>query len=72
VAENLVESRAETGEGQVAPEQYQIFGLYVIKEWPAQKVAEACGVSVDQVYLAKHRVSAVVQNEIKRLETKLL
>jgi RNA polymerase sigma-70 factor (ECF subfamily) len=40
----------------------------VRKEWPAQKVAEQLGVSIGQVYLARHRVSAVLKKEIKSLE----
>jgi RNA polymerase sigma-70 factor (ECF subfamily) len=40
----------------------------VRKEWPAQKVAERLGVNIGQVYLARHRVGAVLRKEIKALE----
>jgi RNA polymerase sigma-70 factor (ECF subfamily) len=43
----------------------------VIKEWPVKKVAGTLGVSPGQVYLAKHRVSALVKKEIANLETKM-
>jgi RNA polymerase sigma-70 factor (ECF subfamily) len=53
------------------PQKYQIFDFYVNKEWPAEKVASTFGVSVDQVYLAKHRVTELIKAEVKRLETEM-
>lgn len=53
---------------RVDPQKYQIFDLYVNKEWTPAKVATAFGISVDQVYLAKHRVSEAIKEEVKRLE----
>jgi RNA polymerase sigma factor (sigma-70 family) len=54
------------------PRKYQIFDLYVNKAWPSEKVAAALGVSVDQVYLAKHRTTEMIKEEIKRLEQKMI
>jgi hypothetical protein len=34
-------------------------------------VAKAFGISVDQVYLAKHRVTEMIKAEVKRLETEM-
>jgi RNA polymerase sigma factor (sigma-70 family) len=48
--------------------QYQIFDLLVIKEWPPADVARSLGVSLANVYVTKHRISAAVKKEIKRLE----
>ena len=53
---------------KVDPKQYQIFDCYVLKEWPAQKVAAELGVSVAQVYLAKHRIAALLKKELKAAE----
>jgi pimeloyl-ACP methyl ester carboxylesterase len=53
------------------PEKYQIFDLYVIKEWPVRDVTGTLHVSAAQVYLAKLRVSRMVQAEIRRLESKV-
>jgi DNA-directed RNA polymerase specialized sigma24 family protein len=53
------------------PQRYQIFDFYVNKEWPPEKVAKAFGISVDQVYLAKHRVTEMIKAEVKRLETEM-
>jgi hypothetical protein len=40
----------------------------VRKEWPALKVAARLGVNIGQVYLARHRVSALLKKEIKTME----
>jgi RNA polymerase sigma-70 factor (ECF subfamily) len=53
------------------PQKYQIFDFYVNKEWPAEKVAAKFGVSVDQVYMAKHRVTEMIKEEVKRLEKEM-
>src|SRR4051812_29068 len=50
------------------PQKYQIFDFYVRKEWSAEKVAATFGVSVDQVYLEKHRLTEMVKEEVKRME----
>src|SRR5580765_547100 len=66
--ENVFEAAIARVKKKVEPKQFQIFDCYVRKEWPAQKVAERLGVNVGQVYLARHRVSAVLKKEIKALE----
>src|SRR6266404_8087350 len=66
--ENLFEAAIARAKKKVDHRQFQIFDCYVRKEWPAQKVADQLGVSVGQVYLARHRVSAVLKKEIKALE----
>jgi RNA polymerase sigma-70 factor (ECF subfamily) len=53
---------------KVKPAQYQVFDLYVIKEWPVNKVAETLGIKASQVYLIKHRVSRLLQEELALLE----
>jgi len=55
---------------QVAFKQFQMFDLYVVKERPAREVAQALGVAVAQVYLAKHRISALVKHELTQLKTR--
>ena len=66
--ENLVEAAITRVKKQVEPKQFQIFDCYVRKEWPAQKVAERLRVNVGQVYLARHRVGALLKKEIRALE----
>ncbi|PYI98816.1 MAG: RNA polymerase subunit sigma [Verrucomicrobia bacterium] len=66
--ENLFEAAVARVKKKIEPKQFQIFDCYVRKEWPAQKVAERLGVNVGQVYLARHRVGALLKKEIKALE----
>jgi RNA polymerase sigma-70 factor (ECF subfamily) len=54
----------------VAPKQFQMFDLYVLKERPAAEVARALDTTVAQVYLAKHRVSALVKKELTQLQAR--
>jgi len=66
--ENLFGAAIARVKKKVDPKQFQIFDCYVRKEWPAQKVAQRLGVNVGQVYLARHRVGALLKKEIKVLE----
>jgi RNA polymerase sigma factor (sigma-70 family) len=66
--ENLFEAAITRVKKKVEPKQFQIFDCYVRKEWPAQKVAARLGVNVGQVYLARHRIGALLKKEIKALE----
>jgi RNA polymerase sigma-70 factor (ECF subfamily) len=67
---NLVDAALERVKRKVSPKQYQIFYLHVLKRFPAAEVARTLGVNIAQVYLAKHRVAALVKKEIKYLETR--
>src|SRR4029453_7320571 len=66
--DNLLEAAIARVKRKIDPKQFQIFDCYVRKEWPAQKVAERLRVSVGQVYLARHRVAALLKKEIKTLD----
>ncbi len=54
---------------QVRPEHYQLFDLYALQKWPIRKITATLGVNAGQVYLAKHRVSALLKKEIAKLES---
>lgn len=69
---NLTERALNKVKGQVSPKQFQIFDCYVVKGWGATKVTKQLGVSIAQVYLAKHRVGSILRKEIKGLEDQLL
>ena len=56
---------------KVSPKQYQIFDAYVLKDWEASRVKSELGVSMAQVYLAKHRVGGLVKKEIGALLAKM-
>jgi RNA polymerase sigma factor (sigma-70 family) len=53
------------------PERYQIFDLYVNKGWAPEKVAMTFGIPVSQVYLAKHRITEMIRDEVVRLNKEI-
>jgi RNA polymerase sigma-70 factor (ECF subfamily) len=65
---NLVDAALQRVKDKVSPKQYEIFYLAVIKQLPAGKVAASLKVNRARVYLAKHRVSALVKKEVQALE----
>lgn len=65
---NLVDAAMQRVRTRVTPRQYQIFDLYVVKEWPVREVARTLNVNAAQIYLTKHRVSRLVREELRRLE----
>ncbi len=65
---NLLRVATERVKRKVSARQYQIFDCYVIKQWPVKKVATDLRVSVAQIYLAKHRIAALLKKEVAKLE----
>jgi RNA polymerase sigma-70 factor (ECF subfamily) len=65
---NLMHSALSRIKRQVHPQHYEIYHLHVILEKPMREVARTLGVNAGQIYLAKHRVGALLKKEIKRLE----
>lgn len=68
---NLLDAAIAKVKRRLDPQKYQIFDFYVNKEWAPEKVAETFGISIDQVYLAKHRTTELIKEEVKRLETEM-
>ena len=66
--QNLVQAALQRAKTQISAKQFQIFELYVLKDWPVTKVARALNVSVGVVYLTKHRVAKYIKEQIKQLE----
>jgi RNA polymerase sigma-70 factor (ECF subfamily) len=69
---NLFDVAMERVKGRVKDEYYQIFDLSVVKQLSPTKIARTLDISMAQVYLAKHRVSALIKKEIQLLEQKQL
>jgi len=69
---NVLDAAIDRVKRKMDPKKYQVFDYYVNKEWPPEKVAAAFKISVDQVYLAKHRVTELIKSEAKRLESEML
>jgi len=68
----IVEIATERVKRRVTPMHYQIFDMYAVRNWPVEKVTRALGVSVDQVYQAKRRISVLLKKEIAVLENHML
>jgi len=62
---NILRAAVARVKRRVDAKQYQIFDCYVLKQWPARKVAAELRVTLAQVYLAKHRVGALLTKELK-------
>jgi RNA polymerase sigma-70 factor (ECF subfamily) len=67
---NLLEAAAERVKRRVSPAQFQIFEYHVLQDHGVGETARALGISAMKVYLAKHRVSAQVRNEVAYLRTR--
>ena len=65
---NIADRAIEIVKGRISPKQFQIFDAYVVKGWEAKRVMRTLDVSMAQVYLAKHRVGALIKKEIAILE----
>ncbi|NCF84068.1 MAG: sigma-70 family RNA polymerase sigma factor [Verrucomicrobiaceae bacterium] len=69
---NLAETALAKVKSRVSPKQFQIFDCYVIKGWDVKKVQTDLGVSMAQVYLAKHRVGGLIKKEVEGLQQQLI
>jgi RNA polymerase sigma factor (sigma-70 family) len=66
--QNLLDAAMQRVKQKVNPKHFQAFELYVLKEWPASRVASTLGINVALVHLIKHRVMNRVRKETRRLE----
>ena len=65
---HLLNTAIQRVKHRVREEQYQLFDLYVLKQWPVSRITRTLGVSAARVYLAKHRITPLVHREVRRLE----
>lgn len=68
---NLFATALDQMKGKFSLKRFQIFDLLVLKEWPATDVARSLGVSLANVYVTKHRISAALKKEMLRLERQM-
>lgn len=66
--QNLMQAACERVKRKADPKHYQIFDLAAFKQWPVVRLARTFGISAGQVYLIKHRMSALVKKEIACLK----
>ena len=69
--QNLYDAAVTRVKRRLDPQKYQIFDFYVNKQWTPGKVAKTFGISINQVYLAKHRVVELIKEEVKKLEAEM-
>ena len=67
---NLMDAAIQRVKRRVPIEQYQMFDLFVLKDWPAKEVAKTLRVTIAHVYVAKHRISKLIRQEVAALEAK--
>lgn len=67
---NLMAAAIERVKKKVDAKQYQVFDLYVFKNWPVTRVARALNINAGKVYLAKHRISRLIRKELAHLQNK--
>ena len=63
--ENVMKAALERVKMRVSPRQFQIFECNVLQGMNATDVRRLLGVSMTQVYLAKHRGGSVLKKEIE-------
>jgi RNA polymerase sigma-70 factor (ECF subfamily) len=68
---HLMASALERVKCQVSPRQFQIFDLHVLQKLSVRETARTLQASVASVYMAKHRLSALVRKEVRKLEADL-
>ena len=68
---NLWDAALTRVKPQLKPKQFQMFDLYVLKEWPVKDVARALGVSTTHIYVNKHRVAGMIKAQLKWLKREL-
>jgi RNA polymerase sigma-70 factor (ECF subfamily) len=57
---------------KIGAKHFQIYDCYVLKEWAVDLVAKNLNVSADLIYTTKHRVTALLREEVLRLEREMI
>jgi len=68
---NLFNLALERVKKQVSPRQYQMFYFHICKDFPAKQVAQRLNAKLNEVYIAKYKVSSLIKQEIKELENQM-
>jgi RNA polymerase sigma-70 factor (ECF subfamily) len=65
--QDLLERAVGRLKARVEAKPFQIFDLYALQGWSAREVARSLGVSMARVYVTKHRMSALLKQEVAQL-----
>lgn len=69
--QNLLETALDKLKTRIKPGHYQIFYLLTVKELSPAQVARTLRVTVGQVYLVRHRVSALFKAALQEAQAKI-
>ena len=65
---NLYDAAVARVKRKVDPKSFQMFDLYVSKQWQPARIAQALKVQRARVYLTKHRIGILLKKEIRFLK----
>ncbi len=66
---NILKAATERVKTRVSPRSFQVFDFYVLRGMSTAEVRRKLGVSLAQVYLAKHRVGKLLRQEIEYIKS---
>lgn len=66
---NLLQTALDRLQLKVSPEHFQIFHLSLVSGLPGPEVARTLGVSQAQVWVVRHRLTRLLQQEVGRLKS---
>ncbi len=70
--QNLREAALQRVKERVNPKHYQAFYLHAVEAMPMDKITRLLGVTRNQVYLAKGRITRLVAAEVRRLDREIV
>jgi len=68
----LFAAASERVKRKVDAKLYQVFDLYILQEWPIEKIRKTLKVSSAKVYMAKYRISSLLKKEMRYMENETL
>jgi RNA polymerase sigma factor (sigma-70 family) len=70
--QTIQEAALERVKHSVKAKHYQVYDLYVLKQWPVAKVAQMLGLNAGQIFIAKHRILGLMKKEVQRMQKVVL
>jgi RNA polymerase sigma factor (sigma-70 family) len=64
----IIESAVSKTKLRVDEKQFQIFDLCALQGWPVERVASTLNISRARVYVSKHRVGKIFEEELKTID----
>jgi RNA polymerase sigma factor (sigma-70 family) len=68
--QNLMQVAIERVKRKVDGKHFQVFELSAVKGWPVARICKALKINRATIYLAKHRISKLIKQEVTFLKTK--